>query len=153
MRGHLLEQLWITLRDGSGYNREIKNCASGDGGSCEGPEHHVPFDSREGGYQYGDDGPYDAEDVLREEFPYASEQAIADAVNWLEREAMSGFARRPPKTRGMRISDPLLTPVHSVLAAQTIRPQARTLAEDHGIRYVTLDYDKMRGIEPEGTLF
>jgi RecB family endonuclease NucS len=49
--------------------------------------------------------------------------------------------------------DPLLAPVHGVLAAQTIKPQARTLAQDRGIRCVLLDYDKMRGIEPEGTLF
>jgi endonuclease len=49
--------------------------------------------------------------------------------------------------------DPILAPVHGVLAAQTIKPQARTLAEDRGIRCVVLDYDKMRGIEPEGTLF
>ncbi len=49
--------------------------------------------------------------------------------------------------------DSVLAPVHGVLAAQTIRPQARTLAEDRGIRCVVLDYDKMRGIEPEGTLF
>jgi len=49
--------------------------------------------------------------------------------------------------------DPLLAPVHGVLAAQSIKPQARTLAEDRGIRCVTLDYDRMRGMEPEGTLF
>jgi endonuclease len=49
--------------------------------------------------------------------------------------------------------DPLLAPVKGVLAAQTIRPQARTLAEDRGIRCVVLDYDAMRGIEQEGTLF
>ncbi len=49
--------------------------------------------------------------------------------------------------------DPLLAPVKGVLAAQTIRPQARTLAEDRGIRCVVLDYDAMRGIEREGTLF
>jgi RecB family endonuclease NucS len=49
--------------------------------------------------------------------------------------------------------DPLLTPVKGVLAAQTIKPQARTLAEDRGIRCVVLDYDAMRGIEREGTLF
>jgi endonuclease len=49
--------------------------------------------------------------------------------------------------------DPLLAPVTGVLAAQTIRPQARTLAEDRGIRCVLLDYDAMRGMEPEGTLF
>src|ERR1700753_546434 len=49
--------------------------------------------------------------------------------------------------------DPLLAPVGGVLAAQTIAPQARTLAEDRGMRCVILDYDAMRGIEPEGTLF
>jgi endonuclease len=49
--------------------------------------------------------------------------------------------------------DPLLSPVHGVLAAQTIKLQARTLAEDRGIRCVVLDYDTMRGIEREGTLF
>jgi RecB family endonuclease NucS len=49
--------------------------------------------------------------------------------------------------------DPLLAPVKGVLAAQTIKPQARTLAEDRGIRCVVLDYDAMRGIGREGTLF
>lgn len=49
--------------------------------------------------------------------------------------------------------DPLLTPVHGIFAAQEIKLQARTLAEDRGIRCVTLDYDTMRGIEREGTLF
>lgn len=41
--------------------------------------------------------------------------------------------------------DPLLAPVQGVFAAQEIRPQARVLAEDRGIRCVTLDYDTMRG--------
>jgi len=49
--------------------------------------------------------------------------------------------------------DPLLRPVFGVLAAQSIRPQARTLAEDRGIRCVVLDYDRMRGIERDDTLF
>ena len=49
--------------------------------------------------------------------------------------------------------DPLLSPVRGVLAAQTIKLQARTLAEDRGIRCLVLDYDAMRGIEREGTLF
>jgi endonuclease len=43
--------------------------------------------------------------------------------------------------------DPLLRPVQGVLAAQTVAPQARTLAEDRGIRVLVLDYDAMRGIE------
>lgn len=45
--------------------------------------------------------------------------------------------------------DPLLAPVHGVFAAQQIRPQARTLAEDRGIRCVTLDYEQLRGVEPD----
>jgi hypothetical protein len=45
--------------------------------------------------------------------------------------------------------DPLLAPVRGVYAAQIIKPQARTLAEDRGIRCVTLDYDSLRGIESD----
>ncbi len=43
--------------------------------------------------------------------------------------------------------DPLLAPVAGVFAAQQIKPQARTLAEDRGIRCLTLDYDSMRGMD------
>jgi len=43
--------------------------------------------------------------------------------------------------------DPLLAPVQGILAAQEIRPQARVLAQDRGIRCVTLDYDAMRGTD------
>jgi RecB family endonuclease NucS len=43
--------------------------------------------------------------------------------------------------------DPLLAPVLGVFAAQEIKPQARALAEDRGIRCVTLDYDAMRGAD------
>jgi RecB family endonuclease NucS len=43
--------------------------------------------------------------------------------------------------------DPLLAPVAGVFAAQEIKPQARTLAEDRGIRCLVLDYDAMRGID------
>ncbi len=47
--------------------------------------------------------------------------------------------------------DPHLAPVTGILAAQQIRPQARTLAEDRGIRCVTLDYDALRGIDDVGS--
>jgi len=43
--------------------------------------------------------------------------------------------------------DELLAPVRGVFAAQEIKPQARTLAEDRGFRCVTLDYQEMRGAE------
>lgn len=41
--------------------------------------------------------------------------------------------------------DPLLAPVAGVYAAQEIKPQARVLAEDRGIRCLVLDYEAMRG--------
>lgn len=43
--------------------------------------------------------------------------------------------------------DPHLSPVTGVFAAQEIKPQARTLATDRGIRCVTLDYDALKGID------
>ncbi len=43
--------------------------------------------------------------------------------------------------------DPRLAPVAGVFAAQEIKPQARTLAEDRGIRCLLLDYDAMRGLD------
>lgn len=50
--------------------------------------------------------------------------------------------------------DPALAPITGIFAAQEIRPQARTLAEDRGIRCVVLDYQAMRGIDDtEGKLF
>lgn len=43
--------------------------------------------------------------------------------------------------------DPHLAPVTGIFAAQEIKPQARTLAEDRGIRCLVLDYDAMRGLD------
>jgi len=43
--------------------------------------------------------------------------------------------------------DSLLAPVRGVFAAQTITPQARTLAADRGIACLVLDYDELRGLE------
>jgi endonuclease len=45
--------------------------------------------------------------------------------------------------------DPVLAPVRGVFAAQEIKPQARVLARDRGIDCVTLDYEELRGIEPD----
>jgi len=50
--------------------------------------------------------------------------------------------------------DPLLGRVEGVLAAQQIKPQARTLATDRGIACVLVDYDALRGLDhPEDRLF
>ncbi|WPJ92786.1 endonuclease NucS [Corynebacterium sp. UMB2355A] len=45
--------------------------------------------------------------------------------------------------------DSVLRPVQGVFAAQEIKPQARTLAEDRGFRCIVLDYDDLRGIESD----
>ncbi len=50
--------------------------------------------------------------------------------------------------------DPLLAPVSGVFVAQEIKPQARTLATDRGIRCVVVDYDHLRGFDDvESRLF
>ena len=50
--------------------------------------------------------------------------------------------------------DSTLAPIRGIYAAQEIKPQARTLAEDRGIECVILDYAAMRGIDrPEDRLF
>jgi RecB family endonuclease NucS len=45
--------------------------------------------------------------------------------------------------------DPQLRPVRGVFAAQEIKPQARVLAAARGIECVVVDYDELRGIEPD----
>ncbi|WP_432049475.1 hypothetical protein [Verrucosispora sp. NA02020] len=59
----------------------------------EDPANQLPYDGAEGGYQYQGDGPYDADEVLREEFPHASEHSIREAarilngisVDWIQK--------------------------------------------------------------------
>ena len=43
--------------------------------------------------------------------------------------------------------DGLIAPVSGVFAAQEIKPQAKVLAEDLGIRCVVVDYDALRGLD------
>lgn len=43
-------------------------------------------------------------------------------------------------------ADHRLSPIRGVLAAQKVAAQARTLAESRGLRWVEVDYDRLRGI-------
>lgn len=45
--------------------------------------------------------------------------------------------------------DPLLTGLRGILAAQSIKPQARVLAEQRGIACSQVDYDELRGRRPD----
>ena len=95
--------------------------------------------------------------LVRREFPTA-----IGPVDIMARDAEGGSVAVEIKRRGeidgveqltryleLLNRDPLLAPVQGVFAAQLIKPQARTLAEDRGIRCLTLDYDELRGIESD----
>lgn len=95
--------------------------------------------------------------LVRREYPTA-----IGPVDILARDAEGGAVAVEIKRRGgidgveqlsryleLLNRDALLRPVTGVFAAQEIKPQARTLAEDRGIRCVTLDYARMRGTESD----
>ena len=51
-------------------------------------------------------------------------------------------------------NDPTLGELRGMFVAQSIKPQARTLAESRGITCVEVDYDALRGMKPDDwTLF
>jgi HEPN domain-containing protein len=50
----------------------------------EDPAEWVPYESKEGGYQYPSGEPHDAQEVLFEKYPNAPEAAISDAVELIE---------------------------------------------------------------------
>jgi RecB family endonuclease NucS len=93
--------------------------------------------------------------LVRREFPTA-----IGPVDLLLRDAAGGTIAVEVKRRGdidgveqltryleLLARDPHLAPVSGVFAAQEIKPQARVLAADRGIRCITLDYDGMKGVE------
>ncbi|QPL04837.1 MULTISPECIES: endonuclease NucS [Actinomyces] len=78
----------------------------------------------------------------------------ADGGSWaVEVKRVGGIDGVEQLTRYLNMleRDPLLAPVRGIFAAQTIKPQARVLAEDRGIRCVVLDYDAMRGLDDPGS--
>ena len=93
--------------------------------------------------------------LVRREFPTA-----IGPVDLLLRDAAGGTIAVEVKRRGdidgveqltryleLLGRDPHLAPVTGVFAAQEIKPQASVLAADRGIRFVTLDYDGMKGVD------
>ncbi len=96
--------------------------------------------------------------LVRREFPTAigpvdlmcrDADGLAVAVEIKRRGEIDGVEQL---TRYLELlnRDPMLAPVSGVFAAQEIKPQARVLAEDRGIRCVVLDYDALRGTEASG---
>ena len=71
----------------------------------------------------------------------------------INRGGLTGWVEQLTRYLELLNRGPLLAPVHGIFAVQEIKLRARTLAEDRGIRCVTLDYEAMRGVMPENTLF
>lgn len=95
--------------------------------------------------------------LVRREFPTAigpvdlmcrDAEGVSVAVEIKRRGEIDGVEQL---TRYLELlnRDPLLAPVKGIFAAQLIKPQARVLAEDRGIRCVVLDYDALRGTDSE----
>lgn len=95
--------------------------------------------------------------LVRREYPTA-----IGPVDIMARDASGGSVAVEIKRRGeidgveqltryleLLNRDPLLAPVQGVFAAQVIKPQARVLAEDRGIRCLVLDYDALRGTDSD----
>lgn len=91
--------------------------------------------------------------LVRREFPTAigpvdlmcrDAAGLAVAVEVKRRGEIDGVEQL---TRYLELlnRDPLLGPVSGIFAAQEVRPQARVLAEDRGIRVIVVDYDALRG--------
>ncbi|MGP3533531.1 endonuclease NucS [Microbacterium sp. RD1] len=93
--------------------------------------------------------------LVRREFPTA-----IGPVDLLLRDPAGGTIAIEVKRRGdidgveqltryleLLNRDPHLAPVTGIFAAQEIKPQARVLAADRGIRCLTLDYDEMKGVD------
>lgn len=94
--------------------------------------------------------------LVRREFPTAIGPVDLMAKNGdrsvaIEVKRRGGIDGVEQLTRYLELlnRDALLAPVDGIFAAQEIKPQARVLAEDRGIRCVTLDYDELRGIETD----
>jgi RecB family endonuclease NucS len=97
--------------------------------------------------------------LIRREYPTA-----IGPVDLLLRDSAGGAVAVEVKRRGeidgveqltryveLLDRDPLLSPVRGILAAQSIKPQARVLAQDRGLGCLLLDYQEMRG-EDSGAL-
>lgn len=63
-------------------------------GRYEDPVNQLPYDGAEGGYQYQGDGPFDADEVLREAFPQSSEASFLEATRLLNSIAAEWVLKR-----------------------------------------------------------
>ena len=96
-------------------------------------------------------GAYVAVQIKRRGEIEGAKHGLTNARHWaVEVKRIAGLEAVEQLTRYVDFlnRDTLLAPVGGILAAQTIKPQARTLAEDRGLVCAVVDYDALRGIDP-----
>jgi len=96
-------------------------------------------------------GAYGAVEIKRHGEIDGANHSLATYRHWaVEIKRVAGLDAVEQLARYVELMnrDPRLAPVGGILAAQTIRPQARTLAKDRGFRCVVVDYDALRGLDP-----
>ena len=96
-------------------------------------------------------GAYVAVEIKRRGEIDGAKHGLTNARHWaVEVKRIAGLEAVEQLTRYVDFlnRDTLLAPVGGILAAQTIKPQARTLAEDRGLVCAVVDYDALRGIDP-----
>ena len=97
---------------------------------------------------------YILEEMVRLGFWGRDESRPEDPANEVKRRGEIDGVEQLSRYLDLLNRDPVLAPVRGVLAAQEIRPQARTLATDRGIACTVLDYDALRGLDdPDSRLF
>jgi endonuclease len=96
-------------------------------------------------------GAYVAVEIKRRGEIDGAKHGLTNARHWaVEVKRIAGLEAVEQLTRYVDFlnRDTLLAPVGGILAAQTIKPQARTLAEDRGLVCAVVDYHALRGIDP-----
>lgn len=86
----------------------------------EGPEHHTPYESREGGYQYIWGGPYEARDIIENVFAdTASSELIEAAIKEIESEGWEWV----PHSRRLQAPDEEEPPESSLRDVSTLHAE------------------------------
>ncbi len=57
------------------------------------PVHGVPYNGREGGYQYVNGGPYDASEQIQKHFPNAEVTDVEKAVEEIESDGITEWVK------------------------------------------------------------
>lgn len=95
--------------------------------------------------------------LVRREYPTAigpvdllcrDAQGQVVAVEVKRRGEIDGVEQLTRYIERLRL-DSSLGEIRGVFVAQSVKPQARVLAEDRGLRWVEVDYDHLRGLRPE----